>query len=115
MIRPDLEITDTELKDMRIGWMPCGNCDACLDGLNCSQNGSQTTLREAKLLVLIGKLEAENEKFKGAIANHRDQRGDDRCYLDDAELYAVLGEAQAVTALPPREEFLANCARFHAS
>lgn len=47
-----------------------------------------------------------------AIRHHRDQRGDDRCWLDDQELYAVLGEGPAETGLPPRDIFLANCARF---
>lgn len=115
MIREDLEITEAELRDLRIGWTPCGKCDACIDGLNCQQNDSKTTMLETKLLVLVGRLEAERDKLKDAIRNHRDQKGDDRCYLDDAELYAVLGEGEATTTLPPKEQFLANCARFHAS
>ena len=50
--------------------------------------------------------------LEDAIRRHRDQRGDDRCWLDDAELYSVLGEGQPDTTLPPQEEFLSNCARF---
>ena len=57
--------------------------------------------------------DAEVAKLKNAIRNHRDQRGNDRCHLDDAELYQVLGEGQPDTSLPPREEFLANCAKFY--
>lgn len=62
-------------------------------------------------------LAARVEKIEAAIRKHRDQRGDDRCHLDDADLYAVLPEGPpdpALLALPPRDVFLANCARFHA-
>ena len=34
----------------------------------------------------------EVEKLMAAIRKHRDYRGDDRCFQDDAELYAVLPE-----------------------
>lgn len=108
------EISDDVLGDLRRGTLPCGECDACIDGLNCC-NGSQTTVREQQLIARLDRIQMEKNKLESAIANHRDQRGDDRCYLDDAELYAVIGEEQAVTALPPKEVFLANCARFHAS
>lgn len=30
--------------------------------------------------------------LEAAIRKHRDQRGDDRCWLDDEELYAILPE-----------------------
>jgi len=56
--------------------------------------------------------QAEIERLKNAIRRHRDERGDDRCYLDDARLYEVLGEGQPDTTLPPRDVFLSNCARF---
>lgn len=51
-------------------------------------------------------------ELEAAIRKHRDQRGDDRCWLDDQELYTVLGDKPADFTLPPREEFLGNCARF---
>lgn len=108
------EISDEVLEWLRRGSLPCGKCDACIDGLNC-QTGALTTLRKQQLLARLDHVQAERDRFGDAIRNHRDQRGDDRCYLDDAELYAVLGEGPAVTVLPPREAFLANCARFHAS
>lgn len=54
------------------------------------------------------------EKLSAAIRKHRDQRADDRCWLDDLELYAVLDdEVVADNTLPPRELFLANCARYY--
>ncbi len=58
-------------------------------------------------------LEVRVIELEAAIRTHRDERGDDRCWLDDNELYAVLGDTtQPVFTLPPRAEFLGNCARF---
>ena len=51
-------------------------------------------------------------ELEAAIRKHRDQRGDDRCWLDDMELYAVLGDARVDLTLPPKDEFLGHCARF---
>jgi hypothetical protein len=50
--------------------------------------------------------------LEAAIRNHRDQRGDDRCFLDDLTLYEAVGLQQANTALPPKDVFLGNCARY---
>ncbi|MCI0463066.1 MAG: hypothetical protein L0Z62_39465 [Gemmataceae bacterium] len=62
----------------------------------------------------LERLTAENEHLKAAIRKHRDQHADDRCWLDDQELYAALGEHKpADNSLPPRDQFLANCARFY--
>lgn len=53
-------------------------------------------------------------RLRAAIVKHRDQRADDRCYLDDDELYEVLGDGIAVDrTMPPKEAHLANCARFY--
>jgi hypothetical protein len=52
-------------------------------------------------------------RLEGAIRRHRDYRGDDRCHLDDFELYAALDDgAEPDLTLPPREEFLASCERY---
>ena len=53
-------------------------------------------------------------KLKTAIRKHSDQRGDDRCWLDDIELYDALGEESAGVnmTLPPKCEFLKSCERF---
>lgn len=49
-----------------------------------------------------------------AVRKHRDQRGDDRCWQDDDELYAALpeGKAGADTRLPPPDEMRACCERY---
>lgn len=50
-------------------------------------------------------------KYEAAIRRHRDYRGDDRCHLDDGELYAVLPEGDT---RPPVEMAVSpeNCLRF---
>lgn len=55
------------------------------------------------------------KELEAAIKKHRDQRGDDRCWVDDQELYKMVGDEKANTALPPKEIFMENCAKFHAS
>ena len=58
-------------------------------------------------------LRAEIQALRGAIRVHRDGKAHARCWLDDQALYAKLPENTAAQfALPPREEFLHNCARF---
>ena len=59
----------------------------------------------------IVSLHGEIEALETAIRRHRDYRGDDRCYLDDRELYAVLPEGYE----PPAKDTavtLAQCERF---
>jgi hypothetical protein len=50
-------------------------------------------------------------RLESAIRKHRDYRGDDRCWLDDEELYRVLPEG--FTA-PPRDTAveLAKCQQY---
>ncbi|HLC45488.1 MAG TPA: hypothetical protein VJI67_01285 [archaeon] len=58
-------------------------------------------------------LATEVLRLRTQIRKHRDQRGDDRCWLDDLELYSILPEkTKADLTLPPREKFLKSCARF---
>lgn len=40
----------------------------------------------------LDRLAREVQRLRAAIRAHRDQRGDDRCHLDDAALYAALPE-----------------------
>lgn len=52
-------------------------------------------------------------KLRNGIRYHRDQKGDDRCWLDDVELYKLLPEQRdADFTLPPKDEFARDCARF---
>lgn len=56
----------------------------------------------------------EVERLRAAIRKHRDQRGDDRCWMDDEELYAVLSEGYT----PPKRDTsieLKNCEKYIAS
>jgi hypothetical protein len=59
-------------------------------------------------------LRMENVRLQDAIRRHRDQRGDDRCWMDDEELYAVLPEGYTPPARDTAVE-LKNCERFIAS
>ena len=55
--------------------------------------------------------EVRAAKYANAIRKHRDYRGDDRCYLDDVELYETLPEGYT----PPGQDTeidLNECARF---
>lgn len=69
-------------------------------------------LQEIALLredILVAR--ADRDRLLVAIRNHRDQRGDDRCWLDDEALYAALPEGYT----PPAREVaveLALCEKF---
>lgn len=57
--------------------------------------------------------DAEIARLREAIAKHRDQKGDDRCWLDDRELYAALDPSvPADQSLPPKCDFLKSCERY---
>lgn len=64
----------------------------------------------------VERLREELVVLRNAIRAHRDERGHDRCWLDDDRLYGYLPEAIGADAeLPPLPEFLENCQRFWAS
>lgn len=54
------------------------------------------------------------QALEDAVRKHRDEKGDNRCYLDDYELYKVLGEPIPETAcqLDEPDVMLTNCQRF---
>lgn len=62
----------------------------------------------------VPRLIAEVKRLSSAIRSHRDQRGDDRCWMDDEKLYAALPEGYTP---PPRDSTveLRNCERYIAS
>lgn len=54
------------------------------------------------------------KRLHNAIRHHRDEKGTNRCWLDDQLLYSVLPEGKkAVTLLPERHLFIRNCERFY--
>ena len=58
-------------------------------------------------------LASKVQGLRDAIRKHRDERGHDRCWLDDQALYQALPEATpGDLALPPKDEFIANCHRY---
>ena len=63
-----------------------------------------------------------NQKYEelcNAIRNHRDQKGDDRCWIDDGLLYSKLPEGYEKLATGGQQlcpdEMLANCKKYIAS
>ncbi len=55
----------------------------------------------------------ELEKTRNAIRKHRDEKGHDRCWLDDQELYKILPETtEADFTLPCKTEFLTECEKY---
>lgn len=64
-------------------------------------------------------LQARVAQLEDAIRKHRDQRGDDRCWMDDDELYDVLPPAEYTDPRARRlcepAVMLENCKRFIAS
>lgn len=58
-------------------------------------------------------LAEEVARLRAGIRKHRDERGDNRCWLDDERLYALLPDKKkAITKLPSKEVFLKSCERF---
>ncbi len=62
----------------------------------------------------LEELKAEVLKLRSSIRYHKDQKGDDRCWVDDLRLYEALPEGAEGhnSTLPPEEVFLENCKRF---
>lgn len=59
-------------------------------------------------------LKDEVKKLRTVIRYHKDQKGDDRCWVDDIRLYETLPEGPEGynSTLPPENVFLDNCKRF---
>lgn len=59
-------------------------------------------------------LQEEVLKLRAAIRYHKDQKGDDRCWVDDLRLYEALPEGSDGhdSTLPSEKIFLENCKRF---
>lgn len=53
------------------------------------------------------------EELENAIRNHRDQKADDRCWLDDQELYKVLNDGYlGDNTVGDKKAMLKNCERY---
>jgi hypothetical protein len=67
-------------------------------------------------------IQDDRDKLITAIRRHRDEEGDDRCHLDDKELYFSLFDvtgdpedekkADVYSGLGPEAEFLESCKRY---
>lgn len=64
-----------------------------------------------RLFVRLEAACARVEELEAAIRRHRDQRGDDRCWMDDEALYAALPEGYSPPARDSRVE-LALCEKY---
>lgn len=52
--------------------------------------------------------------YRDAIRKHRDEKGDNRCWLDDFRLYKkTINENLVMITLPPQEEMMRRCTEFH--
>jgi hypothetical protein len=61
----------------------------------------------------IAELSNEIVRLRSAIETHRAQKADDRCILDDDELYAVLGDGiKCDRRVGDKAAMLHNCERF---
>lgn len=60
----------------------------------------------------LNKLREEVTRLQNAIRYHRDQKGDERCHLDDDRLYEVLPEGKTDVARTLPCNFLENCKQF---
>lgn len=59
------------------------------------------------------RLMRENSALRLAIMTHRKQKADDRCWLDDQELYKALGDGDlGDNRVGDKDAMLANCKRF---
>jgi hypothetical protein len=65
----------------------------------------------------VRRLAGEVLRLRSAIATHAAKRGHELCWLTDVELWKSIGidAGYPHDSLPVREEFLAQCARYHAS
>ncbi|MDP3725869.1 MAG: hypothetical protein Q8R36_01590 [bacterium] len=64
-------------------------------------------------IMSMGRLKKEILELRSVIREHRDQIGDDRCWINDLRIYkAVPDNAPIITNLPPKEIFVGHCSHF---
>lgn len=105
-------LTEEELKPLELRKVAVVNDSGC-EILNCCSLARDPGLDGDLVGMSIGQLQSEIMRLRSGIRYHRDQRGDDRCWLDDVKLYKLLPDSdQAEFKLPCREKFLSSCERF---
>jgi hypothetical protein len=62
--------------------------------------------------VQFGDLLNRYNRLHTAVVKHHDQKADDRCWMDDDELYAAAGLPPVDRRVGDQEEMLKNCKRF---
>lgn len=83
----------------------CPGCDMPVEG-TCTDN-CPNMLRS-----VIAHKELRILELEDAIRYHAEQNGDDRCFLDDLQLYKLIGITEHPGLALPREQFLSNCSRY---
>jgi len=91
-------LTEAELAEIE------NRCSA-IRPVHCSV-GHAPSRGEVRLLI------AEIRRLRAAIVKHHDQKADDRCWMDDHELYAAAGLPDPDNCIGDPEAMLANCKRF---
>jgi len=83
----------------------------------CPNDGTamrQVTWREAltEARDIAGKDLIASQRMRAAVAKHHAQKADDRCILDDDELYAAFGLPPVDRRVGDKAAMLVNCQRF---
>lgn len=78
-------------------------------------DGWTSTQLSSSVSTSYDKCEKRIIELETAIRKHRDERGHNRCWLDDLELYKVLNESinENDFVLPPKTEFLDQCCKYY--
>ena len=67
---------------------------------------TESVLERVKLIIA---LRTRISFLENGIKDHHDAVGNDRCWLNNKKLYALIGIEWESCSLPQREEFLHNC------
>lgn len=68
--------------------------------------------KAAALADTVEQLRSRLKQLEEAIVSHRDQHGDDRCWMDDEALYEAAGVLKADRRVGSKEDMLKNCQRY---
>lgn len=65
--------------------------------------------------ILNKELQAEIARLRKGIEEYLEPEGHDRCWRDLIKLFQLIGKEapQKLLTLPPKDEFLGECARYH--